>query len=200
MLKAKKMAGKRSKIRTLGALAFAFGVLAPTAAHSAAAGRNGDAFAFSFESIEGNPLPLSAFAGKALLVVNTASFCGFTRQYDALQELWERYRDRGLVVLGVPSNDFGGQEPGTESEIKQFCEVNFSIDFPLTAKEHVKGDAAHPFYKWAGRELGVAAQPRWNFHKYLVSPDGRLVAWFATATSPTSGKVLEAVEAHLPGK
>jgi glutathione peroxidase len=199
-MKAKTMAGKRSKIRTLVALALAFGVLAPTAAQSAAAGRNGDAFAFSFKSIEGNPLPLSAFAGKALLVVNTASFCGFTRQYDALQELWERYRDRGLVVLGVPSNDFGGQEPGTESEIKQFCEVNFSIDFPLTAKEHVKGDAAHPFYKWADRELGVAAQPRWNFHKYLVSPDGRLVAWFATATSPTSEKVVEAVEAHLPGK
>jgi len=87
-----------------------------------------------------------------------------------------------------------------ESEIKQFCEVNFGIDFPLTTKEHVKGDSAHPFYKWAGRELGVAAQPRWNFHKYLVSPDGRLVAWFATATAPTSEEVQKAIKAHLPKK
>jgi len=169
-----------------------------TVSQSVAAERDAGAFAFSFTSIEGEPLPLTAFEGKTLLVVNTASFCGFTRQYGGLQELWERYRDRGLVVLGVPSNDFGGQEPGTETEIKQFCEVNFNIDFPLTAKEHVQGAAAHPFYKWAGRELGEAAQPRWNFHKYLVSPDGRLVDWFTTATSPTSGKVLEAVEAHLP--
>jgi len=194
------MAGKRSKFRALVALAFAFGVLASTAAQSVAAARDAGAFAYSFTSIEGEPLPLTAFEGKTLLVVNTASFCGFTRQYAALQDLWERYRDQGFVVLGVPSNDFGGQEPGTESEIKQFCEVNFSIDFPLTTKEHVKGDSAHPFYKWAGRELGVAAQPRWNFHKYLVSPDGRLMAWFPTATSPTSEKVLEAVEAHLPRK
>jgi glutathione peroxidase len=171
-----------------------------TVAQSVAAARGAGAFTYSFTSIEGEPLPLTAFEGKTLLVVNTASFCAFTRQYAALQDLWERYRDRGLVVLGVPSNDFGGQEPGTESEIKQFCEVNFSIDFPLTTKEHVKGDAAHPFYKWAGQELGVAAQPRWNFHKYLVSPDGRLVTWFATATSPTSQEVLEAVEAHLPKK
>ena len=169
-----------------------------TVSQSIAAATDAGAFAFSFTPIEGDLLPLTAFEGKTLLVVNTASFCGFTRQYDGLQELWERYRDRGLVVLGVPSNDFGGQEPGTETEIKQFCEVNFSIDFPLTSKEHVKGNAAHPFYKWAGRELGVAAQPRWNFHKYLISPDGRLVDWFSTATSPTSEKVLGAVEAHLP--
>jgi glutathione peroxidase len=165
---------------------------------SVAASPDAGAFAFSFTSIEGEPLPLTAFEGKTLLVVNTASFCGFTRQYAAVQELWEHYRDRGLVVLGVPSNDFGDQEPGTETEIKQFCEVNFNIDFPLTAKEHVKGAGAHPFYKWAGRELGIAAQPRWNFHKYLISPDGRRVAWFATATSPKSEKVLEAVEAYLP--
>jgi glutathione peroxidase len=197
-MKARKMAGKRSISRTLVALAFAFGALASTAAQSVAAARNGGAFAFSFTSIEGDPLPLTAFAGKTLLVGNTASFCGFTRQYVELHDLWQRYRDRGLVVLGVPSNDFRGQEPRTEGEIKQFCEVNFSIDFPLTSKQHVKGDAAHPFYKWAGQRLGVAAQPRWNFHKYLVSPDGRLVGWFATATSPTSEKVLEAVEAHLP--
>jgi glutathione peroxidase len=197
-MRVKTMPGKRSGSRILAALAFlgctlTFAVLQPNAA-----AQESGAFAFSFTSIEGEPLPLTMFEGKALLVVNTASLCGFTHQYAALQELWERYRNRGLVVLGVPSNDFGGQEPGTESEIKQFCEVNFSIDFPLTSKEHVKGDAAHPFYKWATGTLGDGAGPRWNFHKYLVSPDGRLVEWFSTSTPPTSDEVLEAVEAHLP--
>ncbi|HSR73142.1 MAG TPA: glutathione peroxidase, partial [Kiloniellales bacterium] len=102
------------------------------------------AFDFAFTGIEGEVLPLSRYAGKALLVVNTASFCGFTKQYAALQELWARYRDRGLVVLGVPSNDFGGQEPGSSAEIKEFCEVNFGIDFPLTEKVAVRGPGAHP--------------------------------------------------------
>jgi len=156
------------------------------------------AHSFDFTSIEGQPLPMKSFAGKAVLVVNTASFCGFTRQYDDLQEVWDRYRDRGFVVLGVPSNDFGDQEPGTEVEIKQFCEVNFNIDFPMTTKVHVTGDDAHPFYGWAGEELGSVAKPRWNFHKYLISPDGQLVDWFSTPTSPTSERVLRAIEAQLP--
>lgn len=153
---------------------------------------------FSFMSIEGEPLPLSDFKGKTVMVVNTASFCGFTRQYAGLQDVWERYRERGLVVLGVPSNDFGGQEPGTEAEIKEFCEVNFDVDFPLTEKEQVVGSAAHPFYRWAAEQLGVAAAPRWNFHKYLVGPDGRLVAWFSTATEPMAPEVTQAIEASLP--
>ena len=153
---------------------------------------------FSFTSIEGAPLPLATYRGKAVLVVNTASFCGFTKQYADLQSLWEKYRDRGLVVLGVPSNDFGGQEPGSEAEIKEFCEVNFDIDFPLTAKVRVKGDDAHPFYAWAAKELGFSAKPRWNFHKYLVAPDGRLADWFSTATSPNAERVLRAVEQVLP--
>ena len=152
---------------------------------------------FGFTSIEGAPLPLETFKGKAVLVVNTASRCGFTHQYADLQAVWERYRERGLVVLGVPSNDFGGQEPGSESDIKEFCEVNFNVDFPLTSKVHVKGDAAHPFYRWAADELGFAAKPRWNFHKYLIAPDGRLVDWFATTTPPTAERVTRAIEAHL---
>jgi len=156
------------------------------------------AYSFDFMSIEGQPLPMESFSGKAVLLVNTASRCGFTRQYDDLQAVWDRYRDRGLVVLGVPSNDFGNQEPGTETEIKQFCEVNFSVDFPMTSKVHVKGEDAHPFYRWANDELGSAAQPRWNFHKYLISPDGQLVDWFSTPTSPTSERVLRAIEAQLP--
>ena len=100
-----------------------------------------------FTSIDGEPLPLRDFAGQAVLVVNTASFCGFTRQYGALQQVYEAYRDRGLVVLGVPSNDFGGQEPGSAAEIKEFCEVNFAVDFPLTAKQVVRGSGAHPFFQ-----------------------------------------------------
>ena len=156
-----------------------------------------DAHDFSFTDIDGEELSLSSFAGKAVLLVNTASRCGFTPQYDDLQAVWERYRGRGLVVLGVPSNDFGGQEPGSEAEIKEFCEVNFAVDFPLTAKTNVRGSEAHPFYRWAETELGDAAAPRWNFHKYLVAPDGRLVAWFPTRTPPTDTTVTQAIEAAL---
>ena len=152
---------------------------------------------FVFKSIEGENLPLSTFSGKAILIVNTASFCGFTRQYADMQDLWQRYQNQGLIVLGVPSDDFGSQEPGTEAEIKTFCEVNFDVDFPLTEKVRVKGKLAHPFYKWATSEFGIAAKPRWNFHKYLISPDGQLVDWFSTPTSPMSSRVIKAVEAVL---
>jgi glutathione peroxidase len=172
-------------------------LLAFAAGPAAAAGPAGSAYEFGFTAIEGGPLPLAQFKGKVVLLVNTASQCGFTPQYADLQAVWERYRDRGLVVLGVPSNDFGGQEPGSEAEIKQFCEVNFAVDFPLTAKERVVGDGAHPFYRWAAQTLGLAAQPRWNFHKYLIGADGRLAGWFATATSPTSAEVTGAIEAQL---
>lgn len=154
---------------------------------------------FGFTSIEGELLPLERFAGKAVLLVNTASRCGFTHQYGDLQSVWEGYRERGLVVLGVPSNDFGSQEPGTEAEIKHFCEVNFDVDFPLTEKVTVKGAAAHPFYRWAARELGPNTTPRWNFHKYLIAPDGRLAGWFGTSTPPTAEEVVQAIEAVLPG-
>ena len=155
---------------------------------------------FAFTSIEGEPLPLESFRGKTVLLVNTASRCGFTHQYADLQAVWQRYRDRGLVVLGVPSNDFGGQEPGSEAEIKAFCEVNFSVDFPLTEKAQVKGAAAHPFYRWARETLGSEAAPRWNFHKYLIGPDGALVAWFPTNKSPSSDDVTRAIEASLAGQ
>lgn len=156
------------------------------------------AYDFSFTAIEGGALPLSDFKGKAILVVNTASECGYTPQYKDLQALWQRYRDRGLVVLGVPSNDFGGQEPGTEAEIKRFCERQYAVDFPLTAKEHVTGSEAHPFYQWAAEVAGEAASPRWNFHKYLVGPDGELAAWFPTKTSPSAADVTQAIEEALP--
>jgi len=153
--------------------------------------------AFAFRSIEAPPLPLSSFDGKTVLVVNTSSRCGFTRQYGDLQTVWRRYRDRGLVVLGVPSIDFGDQEPGTAAEIKNFCEVNFDVDFPMVDKVQVKGEKAHSFYRWAAKQLGPKAKPRWNFHKYLIAPDGKLVAWFSTATSPTSSKVTRTIEKYF---
>lgn len=156
------------------------------------------AHAFTFEGIDGKPLPMEGFKGKAVLVVNTASFCGFTPQYAGLQAVWDRYREKGLVVLGVPSNDFGGQEPGKEADIKEFCETNFSVDFPLAAKTTVSGSGAHPFYKWAGDQVGIVGRPRWNFHKYLIAPDGRLVDWFATTTEPDAPRVRAAIEAVLP--
>ena len=155
------------------------------------------AYDFSFQSIEGEALPLSTFKGKAILIVNTASHCGFTKQYNDLQALWENYQNKGLVVLGVPSNDFGKQEPGTEKEIKEFCEVNFNINFPMTEKSVVKGNNAHPFYKWAKQELGFMAAPKWNFHKYLIDKEGKLTDWYATTTSPTSEKIQKRVEGIL---
>ncbi len=156
------------------------------------------AWDFAFTSIDGDAMPLKAYEGKALLVVNTASRCGFTPQYEGLQALWERYRDRGLVVIGVPSNDFGGQEPGSAEQIKAFCETNFAVDFPMTDKYPVTGADAHPFYRWAATALGADQTPRWNFHKYLVGPDGSLVAALPTRVEPTSEPAIAAVEKALP--
>ena len=156
------------------------------------------AYDFTFTNIDGKVLPLEVFKGKTLLVVNTASLCGFTKQYSDLQALWERFRDLGLVVLGIPSNDFGGQEPGTESEIKTFCKVNFQIDFPMTKKTKVTGKNAHPFFKWAARKVGTIGQPRWNFHKFLIDPNGKLINWFSTMTSPQSKRIIQAIKSDLP--
>jgi glutathione peroxidase len=156
-----------------------------------------NAYDFSFKSIDGSQLPIKSFKGKIVLVVNTASLCGFTRQYTQLQELYGKYKERGLVVLGVPSNSFGKQEPNSESDIKEFCEVNYNIEFPLTSKYSVKGEDAHPFYRWAEKELGPIAKPRWNFHKYLISSDGKLIDWFSTPTSPTSKRVIKSIESQL---
>ena len=151
---------------------------------------------FSLPAIDGKNLNLADYHGKALLVVNTASYCGFTKQYDGLQALWQNYRDKGLIVLGVPSNDFGGQEPGGKDEIKEFCSVNFDVDFPMSDKITVKGAAAHPFYKWLEGETG--ATPKWNFHKFLIAPSGRAVRDFSSLTKPQAKKLLRAVEAVLP--
>lgn len=155
------------------------------------------AYDFSFTSIEGAALPLSQFRGKPLLVVNTASQCGYTPQYRDLVALSDKYRSQGLTVLGVPSNDFGQQEPGGNAEIKQFCETMFDVDFPLTEKQVVIGAAAHPFFGWIARELGDAGAPRWNFHKYLVGPDGTLLGAWPSRVSPVDPEIIAAVEGAL---
>ncbi len=175
--------------------------LAAMAGVGAAAGAEGKnartAWDFTFTSIDGKPMPLSDFKGRVLLVVNTASFCGFTKQYEALQALNAKYEAQGFNVIGVPSNDFGGQEPKAAGEIKEFCEGMFGVTFPLTDKNVVSGEDAHPFYKWAREELGWLNAPKWNFHKYLVGRDGKLVTSFFSATAPDADRLVRAVEAEI---
>lgn len=156
-----------------------------------------DAYDFSFNSIDGAPLPLTTFKGKVVLVVNTASKCGLTPQYEGLEKLYSDYKDKGLVVLGVPSNQFAGQEPGTDAEIADFCRTNFAVDFPMTSKTHVKGDDAHPFYKWAKDTLGEPAEPVWNFHKLLVGKDGKLIRAFGPRTEPLDNEITGAIDLAL---
>lgn len=155
------------------------------------------AYDFEFESLNGKPIPLSEFAGRPLLIVNTASKCGFTPQYKELEAIWQKHKDDGLVVLGVPSNDFANQEPGSSDEIAQFCEINFGVDFPLTEKVHVKGGDAHPLFQWLAREGGFFSKPRWNFYKYVIGKDGKLVDWFASTTRPNAPKVEAALKKAL---
>lgn len=152
---------------------------------------------FSFRSIDGGDLPLTSFRDKVVLVVNTASKCGLTPQYEGLERLYSNYKDRGLVVLGVPCNQFMGQEPGTEAEIASFCATNFGVDFPMTGKVEVKGEGAHPFYKWAKDQLGEPAEPVWNFHKILVGKNGEAIRAFGPRTDPLDAEVTGAIEEAL---
>ena len=158
-----------------------------------------NAYSYSFKDInEEDVINLSDYKGKTLVVVNTASLCGFTYQYDGLQKLYDDYKDQGLVVLGVPSNDFGNQESGTNSEVKEFCESTFSITFPLTEKNVVKGKDAHPFFKWSKKELGfIGGVPRWNFHKIIIGKDGKVANTFASFTKPTSKKFLNFINKEI---
>ncbi len=152
------------------------------------------AYDYSFRKIEGGELPLSAWRGKPVLVVNTASECGFTPQYAALEKLWQRYRDKGFILLGVPSNDFGGQEPGSEAQIQTFCQKNYGVDFPLAAKEPVKGASAHPFYQWIAQQGGA---PKWNFHKFLIGPDGSLAGEWPSKVAPEDAAITGVIDKAL---
>ncbi len=152
---------------------------------------------FTFPSLDGGILDLADHRGKVMLVVNTASLCGFTPQYEGLQALWESHRGRGFVLIGIPSGDFGGQELSSTGKIKDFCETNFGIDFPMSEKVSVSGPAAHAFYRWAYDRLGAEKAPRWNFHKYLVGRDGNLITSFATRVSPEDPELILAISTAL---
>ncbi len=154
-------------------------------------------FDFKINSINGDEINLNKFNGKTLLLVNVASNCGFTKQYDDLQNLFDNYKYKVLVVVGVPSNQFGEQEPGTEIEIKNFCETNFNITFPMTSKYDVKGDNAHPIYLWAKETYGKSTIPMWNFHKIMIDKKGKVVDTFASFTNPSSKKIIKKLEEIL---
>ena len=149
---------------------------------------------FELVLITGEIISLDKYEGKAVLLVNVASKCGFTKQYTDLQNLWEKYREKNLIVLGVPSNQFGSQEPGSNDEIKDFCETNFNINFPMTSKYDVKGENAHDVYKWAKDTFGKSAVPKWNFHKILIDKNGKIHDTFVSFTNPMSKKIIKELE------
>jgi len=154
------------------------------------------AYEFQFKSIDGGLIKLSEFKDKVIVVVNVASRCGFTKQYDDLQTLWDNYKEKNLIVIGVPTNDFK-QEPGSNSDIKKFCETNFNINFLLTEKINVIGDNSHPFYKWARENYGKGAIPKWNFHKIIINKDGKVIDTFASITNPSSKKFVKFIENQI---
>ena len=176
-------------------LGAALAALAPRLAQATTMSRV-TAYAFTFKGLDGADIPLASYAGHPILVVNTASLCGYTPQYTGLQQLWTRYHDRGLMIVGVPSNDFGAQEPGTPIDIMKTAHDEYGVTFPLAAKAEVKGRNAHPFYKWAAVERPVET-PHWNFHKYLIGRDGHIAAVFPTEVEPMDARVIDAVVKEL---
>ena len=158
------------------------------------------AYDFQFNDLDGSPLSLSEYKGKIIIAVNVASQCGFTKQYVDMQNIWEKYQSKGIVMLGIPSNDFGKQEPGSSKEIKNFCEAKFGITFPMTEKVSVKGQNAHPFYIWAKENYGEEAVPKWNFHKIIINKNGKIDDTFASITNPSSTKFIKAIEKALNSK
>lgn len=188
-------------VRMLAAGLFALGtfaaLLAPTTASARSAGAPIDWGALDLVDIHGDPMDAASFAGRVVLVVNTASRCAFTPQYEGLEALWDAYGGTGLTVLGVPSNDFGNQEPGSDEEIAAFCSSTYEVSFPMLSKAKVTGPAAHPLFAWARRAGGRAAVPGWNFHKILIGRDGAFVAAFPSYVAPRSPEVMGAVEKAL---
>jgi len=152
---------------------------------------------FSFTNPQGKKVALDTFRGNVLLIVNTASQCGFTKQYEGLKKLYQKYQDRGFIIIGIPSNDFGNQEPGSDEDIQKFCNLHYSVSFPIMKKERVRGNEAHPFYLWAKKELGFWTGPKWNFHKYLINRTGKLVDYFHSTTTPENQRLVNAVEKFI---
>ena len=158
---------------------------------------NSDFYDLSFESIDGNIISLKEFKNKPIIVVNSASFCGFTYQYEQLENLYQKYKKKGLVIIAIPSNDFGGQEYKDNKKVKEFCEVNFNISFPITTITKVKGKSRHSFFKWVEKEAGYLSLPKWNFYKYLINKKGKLSSWFSSVTKPSSEKFLNELKKIL---
>ena len=172
-------------------------VIMSTFTSNTSANYNKLAYDFSFNDLDGSALKLSDFKNNVIVVVNVASQCGFTNQYEDMQKVWGKYKGKGLIILGVPSNDFGNQEPGDNKEIKNFCEAKFGITFPMTEKINVKGDNAHPFYIWAKNNYGKSAIPKWNFHKIVINKEGKISTTFSSMTNPSSKKFIKTIEKLL---
>ena len=154
------------------------------------------AYEFQFKSLDGKIIKLKDYKDKVIVVVNVASKCGFTKQYEDLQNLWSNYKNKDLIVIGIPTNDFK-QEPGSNEEIKDFCETNFNINFPVTEKINVLGNNAHPFYKWAKENFGKGAIPKWNFHKIIIGKNGKIADTFVSITKPSSKRFLNFIEEEI---
>jgi glutathione peroxidase len=167
-----------------------------TAPDPAAADKS-TAYQFAFSGLWTDRVPMTAFEGDVVMVVNTASRCGFTPQYEGLQDIYDEYHAQGFDIVGVPANNFMGQEPGSTEEIQEFCTLNYGVTFPMAAKTDVVGDTRHPFYAWAEQQIGESAVPQWNFHKILIGRDGRIIRAFDTRTEPTSEEVRAAITAAL---
>jgi glutathione peroxidase len=188
------MISRRTIIRA--AVAFVAAPPAILAAHAQVGMSRITAYAFSFPGLGGDEIRLAEYAGRPLLIVNTASLCGYTPQYAGLQELWTEFHDRGLMIIGVPSNDFGGQEPGGATEIAETTHRQYGVTFPIAAKAVVRGPTAHPFYKWAAQERPKDV-PRWNFHKYLVGRDGHIAEVFPETVEPSDTRIRTAIARTL---
>ena len=157
---------------------------------------NKTAYDFEFKTIDGKSLNFKKFQDKVIVVINVASQCGFTNQYDDMQKIWEDYKSKGLVIIGVPSNDFN-QEPDSNEKVKKFCESKFGITFPMTEKVSVKGQNAHPFYIWAKKTYGKEAVPKWNFHKIIINKEGYVNKTFSSFTNPASKKFIKSLNENL---
>ena len=153
-----------------------------------------DAYQFNFNSIDGKEINLNDFKGKPIFIVNTASLCGFTNQYSDIEILHQKYKKDGLIIIGIPSNDFGNQELSSNNKVKEFCAINFNISFMLTEITNIKGEKGHPFFKWVKEEAGFLAFPKWNFYKYLINKEGLLVKWYASTTKPNSKKITALID------
>lgn len=189
------MQSRRQCLSLLASLAAAPALAGRAFAQSPAMSK-ANAYAFAFAGLDGGEIRLVELAGKPILIVNTASLCGYTPQYAGLETLWKRFHGRGLEIIGVPANDFGGQEPGGAAEIAETAHHQYGVTFPIAAKQVVKGVSAHPFYRWAAAERPLDA-PKWNFHKYLIGRDGRLKAAFPSAVEPTDPRLIVAIETEL---